>query len=120
MSDSDITIICWFLGDLYEHVFGVEISRNETVATLKDAIKAENQNTLNDIDADCLILYKVSIPCTSQLAEHATALELDKLELNSLDELSEIFANGLLPKHVHVVIEIPSGAWVYVVLSSLR
>ncbi len=119
MSGSDLSIYCWILGDRYEHVFQVEISRNKIIATLKDAIKAEKQNTLKDIDTCSLILYKVSIPYTPQLAEHATALELDELKLNSFDELSEVFVNGLLHKHVHVVVEIPSGVWVYIALSSL-
>jgi ferredoxin-fold anticodon binding domain-containing protein len=78
------------------------------------------QNTLKDIDADSLILHKVSILYTPQLAEHAAALELNELQLGTLDDLSEVSANGLLHKHVHVVVEIPNGAWVYVVLSSLR
>ena|SRR5258707_7704073 len=112
MSDSNLTILCWILGDQYEHVFGVKISRNEIVDALKDAIKAKRQNFLKDIDATSLILYKVTIPYT-ELAEHATALSGPKLKLGK--ELSEVFVNGLLREHVHVVVEIPSGAWVYVV-----
>ena len=68
---------------------------------------------MKHIDADDLILYKVSISFSPQLAEHAAALGLN--ELLPLDELSGVFANGLLDAHVHVVVEIPSGAWVYVV-----
>ena len=122
MSDSDpnLNINCWILGDKYENVLPVQISRNENVAALKRAIKAECHSLLKDIDTFTLILYKVSIQYTPQLAGHATALELNELKINALDELSEVFANGLLRKHVHVVVEIPSGAWVYVVLSSLR
>ena len=73
MSDSDLTILCWILGDQYEHIFGVEISRNKIVHALKYAIKAENPNTLKGIDARSLTLYSVAIPST-QLAEHAAAL----------------------------------------------
>ena len=101
------------------HVFVVEISRNKLVDDLKTAIKVERHPSLNDIDASTLILYKVSIEYTPQLAEHVAALELNE-KLLPLDELSEVFANGLLPEHVHVVVEIPSGAWVYVGLSFLR
>jgi hypothetical protein len=120
MPDSDpLRINCWILGDDYMHVFVVEISRNEIVHDLKTAIKVEKHPFLNDIDANTLILYKVSIQCTPQLAEHVAALELNE-KLLPWVELSEVFANGLLPKHVHVVVETPSGAWVYVGLSSLR
>ena len=122
MSDSDpnLTIYCWVLEDDYNHVFPVEISRNKDVAHLKISIKAENYQLLKDIDADTLILYKVSIRHSPQLAEHVSALELADLRLNTFDDLSEVFANGLPRKHVHLVVEIPSGAWLYVVLSSLR
>jgi hypothetical protein len=122
MSDSDpLSINCWLLGDDYKHVFQVEIPRNKVVGHLKDAIKVKNHVSLNDIDAHTLILYKVSIECTPQLAEHVAALKLNENEeLLPWDELSEVFANGLPRKHLHVVVETPSGAWVYVGLSSLR
>ncbi|KAH9966312.1 hypothetical protein BJV74DRAFT_747349, partial [Russula compacta] len=84
-------INCWILDDEYDHVFAVKISRNEDVVALKDAIKAKMANSLRDIDSALLILYKVSIPCTPQLLEDVTALKLDELKLNPLDELSTAF-----------------------------
>ena len=120
MSDPDLLCInCWILGDDCTHIFVVEISRNEVVYDLKEAIKVKTHPLLNDIVTSTLILYKISIEYTPQLAEHVAALELNE-KLLPLDKLSKAFANGLLPEHVHVVVEIPSGAWVYVGLSSLR
>jgi len=120
MSDADpLSINCWILGDDYMHVFVVEISRNKVVDHLKKAIKVEAHPLLNDIVASTLILYKVSIEYTPQLAEHVTALKLNE-KLLPFDELSEVFANKLLRKHVHVVVETPFGAWAYIDLSSLR
>jgi Crinkler effector protein N-terminal domain len=123
MSGSDLTINYWILGDEYERTYSVEIPSNKNVNALKEAIKAKGLITLKDTEAPALILCNVSIPYSSQLAEHAAALDLDKLKLNPLDKLSKVFANGLLDDtHVHVVVKIPqaSGAWVYVGLSSLR
>jgi disulfide oxidoreductase YuzD len=122
MSDSDLAINCWILGDEYECVSSVKVPRNKDVYDLKKAIKAKMKNRLKDTDAGALDLYNVSIPYSPQLAEHAAALDMDKLKLDPLDTLSEVFANGLVPKHVNVVVEVPqaSGAWVYVVVSSLR
>jgi Crinkler effector protein N-terminal domain len=120
MSDSHLSINCWILGHGYEEVFSVEISEDKNVDALRQAIKTESQNTLSAIDAVSLILYKVSIPYSPQLAEHAAALGVNKLRLMPLDKLSKVFENGLVDAHVHVIVEIPSGAWVYVVLSSLR
>ena len=118
MPDS-ITINCWRLGFLYTSVFSVQISRNANVSALRLAIKAAD-TTLKDISATNLILYRVSIPCTPQLADHVDALELNGLRINPLDKFKVIFADGPPEDCVHVVIGIPSGAWVYVVLSSLR
>ena len=120
MSDSDLTINCWILGDHYQHVFSVKISRNENVVILKDAIKLADEIALKDTDACTLILYHVTIPYSLQLAEHAATS--DKLKLNAFDKLSKVFANGSLDTHVNVVVEIPQayGAWVYVFLWSLR
>lgn len=119
MSDSPLSINCWILGDDYKHAFTVEISKNKNVNFLKKAIKIDRHPSLNNINAATLILYKVSIEYTPQLAEHVAALGLNE-ELLPLAKLSEVFANELLCEHVHVVVEIPSGAWVYVGLSSLR
>jgi hypothetical protein len=120
MSNSDLAIRCWILGEGYRHTFKIRISRNEDVEALKLAIKTVNQNTFKDLDARSLVLYNASIPLTPQLAEHAAALELNKLRLDAADELSEVFAKGLLDRHVHVIVGTHSRTWVYVVLSSLR
>jgi len=119
MSDFDLAINCWILGHEYDP-FQVKISRNENVIALKLAIKTTNQNTLKNIDAQSLVLYKISIPYAPQFAEQAAALELNELRLSPLGKLSEVFADELHDTHVHVVVVIPSRVWVYVVLSSLR
>jgi len=116
MSDSDLlNINGWILGDPYEHVFIVEISRNRNVSALKMAIQAAMLHRLKDICAVTLILYRVSILYTSQFAEHATALELpvNGQKMNALHKLSDVFVNGLLDTHVHVIVEIPSGAGIH-------
>ena len=117
MSDSDLNINCWILGNSSDEVFSVKISRGENVDALKVAINLREGNTL---PAKSLILYKVSIPYSPQLAEDAAALGPNRLKLKPLDVLSEVFANELDRKHVHVIVEIPFGTWVYIVLSSLR
>ena len=122
MSDSDIlTINCWVLGDEYDCVFPVKIPRNESVAALRVAIKAEDPTTMKDIAAKNLILYRVSIPPTPKLAQHVARLGLDGLGLgkNPLSKLSEAFDNGLLDGHVHVVVK-TSGVWAYNYLSTLH
>jgi hypothetical protein len=72
------------------------------------------------IEAHDLIVYHVSIPVSSELVERVTALKLnEEMEMNPVHRLSDVFTDELLDTHVHVVVETPSGAWIYVVLSSL-
>ena len=115
MPVSDLAINCWVLGDDYKRVFTVKISRDDNVDGLRKAIKTKCQFSH---PSNLFILYKVSIPCTPQLAEDAAALDLNALELNPVHKLSQVFANGLPDANIHVVVRIPSGAWIYVVLPS--
>jgi hypothetical protein len=117
MSESDLAINCWMLGEEYDQTFQVKLSVNEDVAALRLAVKSRRQITLKNFDAESLILYGVSIPCTPELAEQVAALELNELRLHPLHKLSAIFVNGLLDTHVHVAVGIRSRAWLHVVLS---
>jgi hypothetical protein len=100
-----LVLNCWALGDDPSHVFPVEIASNKTVGALKKAIKDENPESFRGIDARSLILHKVSIPNTRQLESSIAGEYLDKREsLSALDGLSEIFSEGLIQKHVHVIV----------------
>ena len=107
MPDSNLAINCWVLGDDYKQVFTVKISRDNNIDGLREAIKTKCQFSH---PSNSFILYKVSIICTSQLAEDAAALDLNALELNPLHKLSQVFANSLPDANIHVVVRIPSGA----------
>ena len=109
MSDSDLGINCCLLGDEYNNMFHVKIPRNQLIDTLRDAIKARG-TTMKDIDANSLILYKVSILLTPELAGVVAELGPDGVWLNPARTLSEAFDDGLLYGHVHVVIKTP-GVW---------
>jgi Crinkler effector protein N-terminal domain len=121
MSDSDILKInCWVLGDRYNRAFQVKIPRNESVDALRVAIKAKKPNAMKDIDAHSLILYKVSIPFSPELAQDVARLGLDGLGLdNPFSKLSVAFDNELLDGYVHVVVKI-SGVWTSNYLSTLH
>ena len=110
MSDTDIlTINCWIQGDRYSCAFQVKIPRNESVDALRVAIKATNPK-MKDINAHSLILYKVSIPFSPELAQDVARLGLDGLGLdNPFSKLSVAFDNELLDGYVHVVVQLPLG-----------
>jgi hypothetical protein len=119
MQDDDLTIMFFILGDGYDQIEEVTISRNKSVPALKHAVKATYENRLKNVDAAYLVLYKASIPISPRLPELATELAANEPRLDPSGILSEVFADELPRAHVHLVVEIPSRAWVYVVLSSL-
>lgn len=61
MSDT-LELNCWVLSDDDDprRIFPVKIAKNETVGTLKKAIKAEKKHAFEHIDADSLDLWQVS------------------------------------------------------------
>lgn len=87
--------------------FSITLGNDKSVDHLKDAIKCKNANSLKDIDAKELTLYKVSIPRKS-IAHTLSTLQFDGSddrveELDFLDSLFEVFPNGVEKKHFHIV-----------------
>lgn len=79
--------------------FSITLGNDKSVDHLKDAIKCKNANSLKDIDAKELTLYKVSIPRKS-IAHTLSTLQFDGSddrveELDFLDSLFEVFPNGV-------------------------
>jgi hypothetical protein len=71
-------------------------------------IKEKKNHSFRDADADSLVLWKVSIPVDRSLKQnignHSFA---DEDLLSPVDELSEVFSEGLSQKHLHIVIKAP-------------
>jgi hypothetical protein len=61
MSDPNIYISCWILGDEPERRFSVHISPEATVDGLKDMIKEKKRVAFDGIDANTLDLYSISV-----------------------------------------------------------
>jgi len=56
-----ISINCLVLGDdVPNHIFQVQIASTATVSALKDVIKEKREPEFDNIDADCLELWRVS------------------------------------------------------------
>jgi hypothetical protein len=58
----ELQLNCWVLGggDDPDRIFPVKIAKNETVGTLKKAIKDEKKPAFDHLTADSLSLWKVS------------------------------------------------------------
>ena len=105
-------------GELYKQAFDVEIGRRKSVANLKDNIKEKQKPNFDHIPASSLVLWKISIPYDQNLAKNVDILSLvddglspqaflAKQQIQSLspvDELSKLFPEPPIEKHVHIIV----------------
>ncbi|RUS23554.1 hypothetical protein BC938DRAFT_474961, partial [Jimgerdemannia flammicorona] len=95
-----INLNCLTFGDPVDRIFPVKVARTETVGELRKLIKKEKDPLFNNIPADELLLWLVSLPAND------TALKNLSLEnkLNPVDEIWEIVGDtSLNKKHVHII-----------------
>ena len=96
------------LGDDPRHVFPVKVATIESVGALREAIKDKKKNVFQHVDADALVLWKVSIPVDRNLKGEINNLELpDEESLSPVEELSEIFSGVPIRKHLHIIVRSP-------------
>ena len=83
---------------------------------LKKAIKEEKPNNFHSIDADQLILWKVSLPLDSSIDKVLKQLVLEDnvtkgiQKLLPVKKLSSYFTNEPAEEHLHIIVEPPSIA----------
>ncbi|KAG0053356.1 hypothetical protein BGZ83_001250 [Gryganskiella cystojenkinii] len=94
MTDKSLTLFCVVDGESVSNAFDIAIESAKTVSDFKMAIKHEKAPRFDDIAADKLILWRVSIPEDKQSSVVTiTALD-DKTELDkSWIPLSQLFRN---------------------------
>jgi len=108
-SSQPLELNCLVLGDDSSHIFSVKIASTESVFTLKKAIRDEKNNAFQHVDADSLILWKVSIPVGSEFQDKFSELILDDTKsLSAVDRLSNIFSDVPQDRHLHIVVRAPS------------
>jgi hypothetical protein len=97
---------CLLLGDDPNRIFTIEIADIKTVIALRKAIKDEKKHAFQHIDADTLVLWKVSFPVNESLKENLGKL-VDEESLSPVDGLSDVFPESLVRKHLHIVVRAP-------------
>jgi hypothetical protein len=109
---------CLVLGHDLRNAFSVEISSTKNVSALQEAIRKKKEHGFKGVDADTLVLWKVSIPADGLAKEDPRILDLDEDQsLSPLEELSEVFSVSLPRKHIHIVVRAPPvGEWAFVAL----
>jgi len=89
-----------------QHAFPVNISRDETVGDLKDAIKAKKPNDFAGIDADRLRLWQVEIPVDRNDLIQGQPLQDDD-QLKATDYIDEFWTDPPKRRHIHVIVKLP-------------
>lgn len=103
--DMLLTLVCYVRGESHNNVFPVDIEEGNIVANLKDVIKAK---TFNDIPANSLVLWKVSLPYSRDIKCDVERDLVDKEPLGPLDEISDLFPPPLKKRTLHIVVDRPA------------
>ncbi|KAF7730262.1 hypothetical protein EC973_002505 [Apophysomyces ossiformis] len=107
MADS-LLLFCLIHGKPLSKRFSVKITPTATVDELKEAIKSEKSNDFENIDADKLTLWRVSIPTINANEQDEILFDniTTKEELLPDDELSDTFDRKPPKKTVHIMVQI--------------
>ncbi|KAF9329395.1 hypothetical protein BG006_007501 [Podila minutissima] len=87
-TDNSLTLLCVVDGDSMP--FSVDIDASKTVDHLKDAIKLKKINDFNDVDADVLTLWRVSIPALPKKDREDISLANVPSKEEKLDETDDV------------------------------
>jgi hypothetical protein len=89
-----LTLNCWVFGTDSNHIFSIEIDRNENVGDLRQAIKEKTKPSFDHIDANNIDVWNVSIPVDEHTNLQAKVNDLrlhEKKPLWPLEGLLKIF-----------------------------
>ena len=105
---ADIRVFCLVDGEPTSRAFPVEIAFDDTVAGLRDLIKTEMTPGFDDIDANNLTIWQVSVPVTE---DDKVPIKLDGLDekkkLMPTDDRSDVFIEKPSKKTVHIIVQRP-------------
>ncbi|KAF9090644.1 hypothetical protein BGX29_011353 [Mortierella sp. GBA35] len=108
MTDNCLNLFCLFDGEATSNAFSVEIDPTKTVDGLKKLIRAEKSPEFDDVAADKLILWRVSIQDDDNDDDDLPIL-LDsvpeKKKLKPTTKLSKIFGTKLPEDTIHIVVQ---------------
>ncbi|KAK5796962.1 hypothetical protein F5H01DRAFT_326786 [Linnemannia elongata] len=108
MNDNHLTLFCLVDGEATSNAFPVEIESTKTIGDLKGLIKTKKTNDFQDVDADKLTLWRVSIHDDD---DNDLPVLLDsvpvKKKLRATNKLSMVFDADLPEDTIHVIVQRP-------------
>ncbi|KAF9346427.1 hypothetical protein BGX26_002075 [Mortierella sp. AD094] len=101
---NQLKLFCLVDGEPTANAFPLSISSTNDIGTLKEHIKTKKSPKFDDIAADELTLWRVSVPVVAATKHSAVLLKSigDKEELLPTDELSDIFNETPAKKTIHI------------------
>ncbi|KAF9320026.1 hypothetical protein BG003_007388 [Podila horticola] len=110
MMDNLLSLFCLVDGEATSNVFSIKVPSNDTVDDLKKLIKTEKSPAFDDIPADKLTLWRVSIPIVPANKHNPIVLnEIDSpTELSPADDISDVFEVQQPKKTIHIIVQRPS------------
>ncbi|KAG0195067.1 hypothetical protein BGX28_002366, partial [Mortierella sp. GBA30] len=107
MTDNLVTLFCLVDGE--STPFPVEIESTKTIGQLKDAIKAKKAPRFDDVAADELTLWRVTLPLVP--LKDRKPIILSKVEsateLDPGNDISDEFEEKLPKKTIHLIVQRP-------------
>ena len=107
------TLFCVVRGEPASNAFEVEIEKNKSISALKELIKAKKAPEFDDVAADKLTLWAVSIHEDDE--ERLKTLDFKNATTEGLQKLrptwsiSKAFPDAPIPDHIHIIVERPLG-----------
>ncbi len=107
MTDQRLNFLCLVDGESTSFPVGIESTK--TIGDLKDEIKAKQSPDFDDIVANKLTLWRVSIPLLPKKDRKCISLidVATKDELDEIDDLFEVFDEPLPKKTIHIIVQRP-------------
>lgn len=97
---------CLVFGDGHRQIFTVKIAGTENVSELKKMIRGKKVHAFSNMDANDLLLWKVSLPADENLqAAVADRSFVEKESLEPIKRLSESFPDAPIDSDLHIVVK---------------
>ena len=103
MSDI-LTLNCLVLGEPAANIFEVKIQKSQTVSALREAIRDKKIHSFQHVDANKLILWKVSFPVNEDFARAISDFRFDGEGLSPMKKLSKLFLDEPEEENVHIIV----------------
>ncbi|GJJ67990.1 hypothetical protein EMPS_00336 [Entomortierella parvispora] len=106
---NNLTLFCLVEGD--STPFPIKIELTSSIGELKDEIKLKKTPEFDDIAADRLTLWRVSIPVAPLNERRSVSLKdfNSAAELDPTDDVSDVFKETPPKKTIHVIVQPPSS-----------